>query len=357
MCTVRDTVSGVTVTAVRLGHNANVRWGARRGGPAPEAMRATGSAVRKRPARAHLAHASCSLRCGSAPRAPSRGRVRCFTRFAKAAAAGAPGHVAHDHSHDDHDHSHEPDNSPQDIEAYLDSLKWDDKGFVVAIAQHVDSGAVLMQAFANRTAVKATLETGLGTFYSRSRKSLWCKGETSGNVLRVQGVYVDCDADSLIYLCDPVGPACHTGAPTCWFAQVAPGDSSSGGSLRSVERMTASPLTTLHMLEDTIRDRQGAMASDQGTTSKPSWTARLLSDPDLLCSKVREEADELCAALTDAEGKERTASEMADVLYHAMVLLRAADVELDDVLAVLRKRFGRSGIDEKAARKKTTSAP
>ena len=87
-------------------------------------------------------------------------------------------------------------------------------------------------------------------------------------------------------------------------------------------------------------------------TDPPSWTQRLLADPALCCSKVREEADELCRAHEDAEGKVRTASEAADLLYHAMVLMRIEGVDLEDVLAELRGRFGVSGVDEKAARKK-----
>ena len=80
------------------------------------------------------------------------------------------------------------------------------------VVQHVDTGELLMQAFADRAALNETLQTGLATFYSRSRKERWCKGETSNNYIKVNRVFVDCDNDSVIYLSDPVGPACHTGA-------------------------------------------------------------------------------------------------------------------------------------------------
>ena len=83
--------------------------------------------------------------------------------------------------------------------------------------QHVDTGEILMQGFSDRNALSETLQTGLATFFSRSRKGRWCKGETSGNYLRVQSVFLDCDRDSVIYLCEPDGPTCHTGARTCWF--------------------------------------------------------------------------------------------------------------------------------------------
>jgi phosphoribosyl-ATP pyrophosphohydrolase/phosphoribosyl-AMP cyclohydrolase len=245
---------------------------------------------------------------------------------------------------------HEVKSGEVSLDAWVEGLKWDDKGFVVAIAQDVDTGAVLMQAFANREAVKATVKTKLGTFYSRSRKSLWCKGESSGNLLHVKGVYADCDGDSLIYLCKPVGPACHTGAPTCWFESVSsvrvdPGSDSDSADMVHLSRET--PYGTLQVLENTIQARQDEISANN---EKPSWTAKLLTDEALLLSKVREEAGELCETLERNEGKERTASEMADLLYHAMVLLRTQDVDLAQVLEILRGRFAISGIEEKAAR-------
>ena len=108
---------------------------------------------------------------------------------------------------------------------------------------------------------------------------------------------------------------------------------------------------TLQALEDTIRRRDEEAAAGGGAGGKPSWTAKLLGDEALLCSKVREEAGELCETLEQGEGKERAASEMADLLYHSAVLLRKQGVEMKDVMAVLRQRFGTSGVEEKASRK------
>lgn len=232
-----------------------------------------------------------------------------------------------------------------------------------------------MQAFADRAAVAETLQTGLATFRSRSRGGRWCKGETSGAYLLVSSVHADCDGDSLVYLSDPVGPACHTGAPSCWFsvAEVAAEAGDGGGegegkgdvvaasvASRAGDR-SAAPLPTLLSLERTIAQRAAEAAEASSSTSPsgnndkpkpPSWTAKLLADEKLLCSKVREEADELARALEASEGKERVASEAADLLYHAAVLLNAAGVGMEDVGAVLRKRFGTSGVVEKASRKK-----
>ena len=183
---------------------------------------------------------------------------------------------------------------------------------------------------------------------------------------------MDCDRDSLIYLSEPIGPACHTNAPTCYFTQL---DASSGELRQAGDHHSRghAPMTTLFALERTIAARRaeaeagtatgvcgcgwcgcmcmegggwhaGPACIDQvavvprnlatsqqacaaallpGAGGKPSWTARLLANPELLCSKVREEAGELCQTLEAGEGKERAASEAADLFYHAMVLLNA----------------------------------
>jgi phosphoribosyl-ATP pyrophosphohydrolase/phosphoribosyl-AMP cyclohydrolase len=96
----------------------------------------------------------------------------------------------------------------------LSALKYDSQGLVAVIAQDAETGEVRMMAYADKTAVEQTLRTGLAHFYSRSRQALWKKGESSGNTLRVRNVWVDCDGDTLIYMVDPAGPSCHTGAQT-----------------------------------------------------------------------------------------------------------------------------------------------
>lgn len=232
------------------------------------------------------------------------------------------------------------------VEAFLNTLKYDDGGLVAAIAQDVDTGAILMQGYANRDAVAYTLKHRKATFWSRSRSQLWCKGETSGNYIAIDSVHVDCDKDSLIYLGVPTGPTCHTGAHTCYYKRVDGPDGAatkaSGGRHAAEEA-----LTTLYELEATIEARR-VEAKKEGV--KPSWTRRLLDDPELLCKKIREEAGELCQTWEEDEGKEAAANEMADVLYHSMVMLNKQGVSMTDVLGVLRKRFGTSGVDEKASR-------
>ncbi|KAM1277145.1 hypothetical protein ACFX13_030285 [Malus domestica] len=109
---------------------------------------------------------------------------------------------------------------PIDVETVLDSVKWDDKGLAVAIAQNVDTEAILMQGFANREAVATTISSRKATFYSRSQSTLWTKGETSNNFINVQEIFLDCDRDSIIYLGKPDGPTCHTGSETCYCTPV-----------------------------------------------------------------------------------------------------------------------------------------
>ncbi|KAF3586746.1 hypothetical protein F2Q69_00027712 [Brassica cretica] len=207
------------------------------------------------------------------------------------------------------------------VDKLLDGIKWDDKGLAVAIAQSVDTGAVLMQGFANRDALSTTITSRKATFFSRSRSALWTKGETSNNFINVLDVYLDCDRDSKNINNYPSQAAGNTLA-----------------------------LTTLYSLESIISMRKEESSAPQ--EGKPSWTRRLLTDDALLCSKIREEADELCRTLEDTEDASRTASEMADVLYHSMVLMSKRDVKFEDVLEVLRKHFSQYGIEEKQNRTK-----
>lgn len=192
-----------------------------------------------------------------------------------------------------------------------------------------------MLAHANAEAVRLTQETGLATFWSRSRSELWVKGKTSGNEIRVSRVLVDCDSDALIYESEPHGPSCHTGAPSCFF-RVLEGDEPSSKS--------AAPQTTLARLEAVLDARKASNAGKSYTKSLYDGGAAKIGD------KVREEADELARALA-SESDERLVSEAADVLFHVLVALRSRSVSLRDVLACLESRAGTSGHEEKASRK------
>ncbi|MGB8222918.1 MAG: bifunctional phosphoribosyl-AMP cyclohydrolase/phosphoribosyl-ATP diphosphatase HisIE [Polyangiales bacterium] len=218
----------------------------------------------------------------------------------------------------------------------LDALNYDKQGLVAVIAQDAETGEVRMMAYANENAVERTLQTGFAHFYSRSRQRLWKKGESSGNTLRVRSVWIDCDGDTLIYMVDPVGPSCHTGAETCFFRQL-----DSDGQL--VEAGSDSAAPTLLRLERALQERK---SSDAGK----SYTKSLLdAGPAKIDAKVREEAAELGQALR-GESDERVASEAADVIYHLLVGLVLREVSLRDLFRELSGRFGRSGHDEKRSR-------
>jgi len=102
-------------------------------------------------------------------------------------------------------------------EQTIETIKWDERGLIPAIVQDADTGHVLMMAYMNTEALRQTLDTGETVFYSRSKAALWHKGETSGNIQQVRSIYIDCDADTLLILVDPAGPACHTNARSCFY--------------------------------------------------------------------------------------------------------------------------------------------
>lgn len=222
-------------------------------------------------------------------------------------------------------------------------LKWDSQGLVTVIVQDQHSGEVRMLAHANREAVDATLTTGDAHFFSRSRQSLWRKGESSGHTIRVAQVWADCDADALIYLSEPNGPSCHTNADNCFYQRLFASTSGEGieTSPGGPDAIVAGP--TLVGLWRTLERRKA-------TDGEKSYTKHLLEKGvSKIGEKVREEAGEFDAAMAD-ETDERVVSEAADVLYHVMVGLLARGVSLRDVEAELARRFGVSGHEEKAAR-------
>lgn len=212
-----------------------------------------------------------------------------------------------------------------------DALKYDANGLVTVIAQDRLTGEVRMLAHANADAIEATLRTGEAHFWSRSRASLWRKGETSGHVLRVHEVWVDCDGDAVLYMVDPAGPSCHTGKANCFFDR------------RLGEGEGDRALPVFARLEE-------ALVARGHSTGGASYTKSLLEKGAAkIGEKIREEADELARAVAH-ESDERVASEAADLLYHAMVGLISRGVSLREVEAVLAARFGVSGHTEKASR-------
>jgi phosphoribosyl-ATP pyrophosphohydrolase/phosphoribosyl-AMP cyclohydrolase len=194
-------------------------------------------------------------------------------------------------------------------------------GLLPAIVQHARTGRVLMLGYMNEAALGETLAHGRVVFYSRSRQSLWTKGETSGHYLNVVDVSTDCDSDALLVLADPVGPTCHKGTESC-FAEAAPAD--------------AQRLAFLGLLENIIANR----IADQ---PEGSYTARLFAEgPGRIAQKLGEEGVEtaLAAVSRDDEG---LVSECADLLFHLLVLLKSRDLTLERVVDELRARHASKG--------------
>jgi phosphoribosyl-ATP pyrophosphohydrolase/phosphoribosyl-AMP cyclohydrolase len=228
----------------------------------------------------------------------------------------------------------------------LDALRWDAAGLVTVVAQDRLSGDVRMVAHANREALEATLRTRQAHFFSRSRGRLWRKGETSGHVLHVVEVWADCDGDAVLYLVDPDGPSCHTGAETCFFARL---DAAQGDVARA-PGAAPPPSGDAGRAMPLMARLWRALEARRAATGERSYTRKLLDGgPAAVAAKVREEADELGRAL-EGETEERVVRESADVVYHALVGLLARGRRWRDVEAELARRFGVSGHEEKAAR-------
>ena len=223
---------------------------------------------------------------------------------------------------------------PQALEAAED-LKWDPAGLMPAIVQDGKSGAVRMLGWMNREALARTRATGEVHVYSRSRKTLWRKGETSGNTLRLISISTDCDRDALVVRAVPAGPTCHTGAISCFFRPVAendgPAPSPAGSTLRSTVRSGAGLGEALDQLVQTIARRSIERP-------KGSYTAKLLrAGVPRVAQKVGEEAVETALAAAIAED-EAVVGETVDLLYHLLVLLEARGIPPSRVAAELTRR-------------------
>jgi phosphoribosyl-AMP cyclohydrolase / phosphoribosyl-ATP pyrophosphohydrolase len=194
----------------------------------------------------------------------------------------------------------------------VDEIRFDDRGLAPCVIQDWRTGEVLTLAYTSPQALARTRETGELHLWSRSRGELWHKGATSGNTMRVRALRWDCDADAVLALVEPAGPACHTGERTCFHHG---------------ELEPPAPHEALPGLERTIAQRRGT----------GSYTDRLLGDVAFTGAKVQEEAEEVARAARE-ESDERLAEEAADVLYHLEVLLAARGLALADAQEVLLGR-------------------
>jgi phosphoribosyl-AMP cyclohydrolase / phosphoribosyl-ATP pyrophosphohydrolase len=193
----------------------------------------------------------------------------------------------------------------------IDFAKYSD-GLVPAVVQDYTTQKVLMLGFMNEAALRTTEETGYVTFYSRSKKRLWTKGEESGNHLQLRQILIDCDKDTLLIKASPIGPVCHTGADTCWSEK--------------------------NHKEDFLSYLEHIISLRRTSEDQKSYVRQLFKKGiNKIAQKVGEEAVELVIEAKD-DNKELFLNEAADLLFHYMILLQAKNYSLADVIQVLEKR-------------------
>ena len=212
----------------------------------------------------------------------------------------------------------------------IDELKFDEKGLIPAIVVDADTKKVLTLAYMNRESLKISIEKGLTCFYSRSRQELWLKGETSGNYQHIVSITADCDKDALVIMVKKDGPACHTGKDSCFFEPVYKSDTLSSFSF------------------------EGLMSMLQGrkdNKKEGSYTTYLFEKGlDKILKKVGEESTEVIIA-AKAEDKKETIYEIADLIYHVMVLMIEMGISIDEVVGELASR---NVIEKKIKQEKMT---
>ena len=200
-----------------------------------------------------------------------------------------------------------------------EKVKYDERGLIAAIAQDCESGEVLMQAYMNEEALRETLRTGYAHYYSRSRKTLWKKGETSGHVQKVISAAFDCDRDCLLLQIEQTGAACHTGNRSRFFQTKIAGERAGAVFLGELARV--------------VKDRKEHPAEG-------SYTSYLFEKGiDKIAKKTGEEAVEVVIAAKNAD-REELVGECADLLYHLTVLMEEKGISLSDVCTELKKRHG-----------------
>jgi phosphoribosyl-ATP pyrophosphohydrolase/phosphoribosyl-AMP cyclohydrolase len=210
------------------------------------------------------------------------------------------------------------------MENILKNLKFDSHGLIPAVVQNEKTKEVLMVAYMNEEAVRQTIETKRATFWSRSRKAMWVKGETSGNYMYVKELRIDCDGDCLLVLADPAGPACHTGNRTCFYRKA-----ENGGIAEVSEKASSAD----------ILERLIAVTQDRKLHPKDGSYTNYLFDKgdDKILKKVGEEAAEVVIAGKNSSFEE-ISYEVADLMYHLTVMLVSKDMTWNDIYEELEKR-------------------
>lgn len=207
---------------------------------------------------------------------------------------------------------------------FINELKFNAHGLIPAVVQNIETKEVLMVAYMNADTLKQTLETGRATFWSRSRKEVWVKGDTSGNYMYVKEIRVDCDADCLVLLVNPAGPACHTGNRSCFFRKVEDG--------KLVKDDTVPE-------RNDIFEREQAVVIDRKKNPEDGSYTNYLFDKgeDKILKKVGEEAAEVVIAGKNRD-KGEISYEVSDLIYHLTVMLVDNDMTWDDIYKEMERR-------------------
>ncbi|AUJ34800.1 phosphoribosyl-AMP cyclohydrolase/phosphoribosyl-ATP pyrophosphohydrolase [Vibrio vulnificus YJ016] len=203
-----------------------------------------------------------------------------------------------------------------EVSSLAERINWEKvDGLVPAIVQDFQSSQVLMMGYMNQDALAKTGETGQVTFFSRTKERLWTKGETSGNVLQLVNMSLDCDNDTLLVKVNPIGPTCHTGTTTCWDG----------------DPQEESQMVWLHQLEQLLAARKSADPDSSYTASLYARGTKRISQ------KVGEEGVEVALAATSGD-KAELVCESADLIYHLLVLLQDQGLSMNDVINKLKER-------------------
>jgi phosphoribosyl-ATP pyrophosphohydrolase/phosphoribosyl-AMP cyclohydrolase len=199
----------------------------------------------------------------------------------------------------------------------IDELKFDDRGLIPAVVVEAGTHRLLMQAYMNRESLEKTMETGLATYWSRSRGELWTKGETSGNYQHVVSIMADCDCDSLELIVEKDGPACHTGAESCFFNDV---------------------WQSSELQDFTLEGLMELIAGRKTDPKEGSYTSYLFDKGiDKILKKIGEESTEVIIA-AKADDRKETIYEVADLVYHVLVMMIEQGISIADIRAELASR-------------------
>ncbi|MHB1545495.1 MAG: bifunctional phosphoribosyl-AMP cyclohydrolase/phosphoribosyl-ATP diphosphatase HisIE [bacterium] len=229
-----------------------------------------------------------------------------------------------------------------EIELFLKKIDFSKlNGLIPAVAQDYFSKEILMLAFMNEEALKKTVETGYAHYFSRSRKKLWKKGETSGHTQQIKEIFFDCDNDSILLKVEQKGPACHTGHRTCFYSKL---NNRLPVNLENKNTYDDKEIFySLKLLYDLIKSRKGSDV-------EKSYSAKLLKEgPEKIGKKLQEETLEVILSVIEND-KDKKIYEFADLMFFYIIMLVYADIDFSEVIYELKRREGVSGLDEKKNR-------